>query len=352
MLWWSKAGSAPPLVTTAPDSAPSSTAGRLDQPSTSTIFGGNAMLDDEGRSGGRLELGWWMDEQHEYALVGSFFILGDASTSTTYSSESGGSPILARPYTDWTSGNPAASLVSYPNLASGSISVNSSVGIWGGELYLRRLLIGSEAEPGLKIDWLAGGRLLSMREGLNIDTSSLALTSTATVTTGTLTRTADNFATENYGYFGEVGVGGEWQWAGLELGVIGKLGFGVTHQVVDISGSTRQDIPGNSLPTAFQGGLLAQPTNINRYAGSSFSLAPEIGVQVAWPVTPTFRVIAGYTFLYWTNVVRPGDQMDTVINTTGTNLGTLTGDARPAFLGFRNSDMWLQGINLGIEWRY
>ncbi|HET7719587.1 MAG TPA: BBP7 family outer membrane beta-barrel protein, partial [Acidimicrobiales bacterium] len=64
---------------------------------------------------------------------------------------------------------------------------------------------------------------------------------------------------------------------------------------------------------------------------------------------------AGYTVLYWSSVVRPGDQVDLLVNASQipSNLlpTGLVGPARPAVL-FRDTDFWAQGVNLSLEVRY
>jgi hypothetical protein len=123
--------------------------------------------------------------------------------------------------------------------------------------------------------------------------------------------------------------------------------------VVRISGTTVITEPG--LAPNVQGGLLALPTNIGTYSRDRFSVVPEIGVNVGCQVTNRLRVFAGYTFLYWSNVVRPGDQIDTTINPTqlpsAAGPGTLVGPARPAF-AFHETGFWAQGINVGVQFRW
>jgi hypothetical protein len=102
-----------------------------------------------------------------------------------------------------------------------------------------------------------------------------------------------------------------------------------------------------------QGGLLTQPTNIGERDRNVFSVVPEIGVNVGYQVTDGLRVFAGYSFMYWTNVVRPGDQVDRVVNVTqlpGSPV-PFSGPARPAF-SWNDTDFWAQGFNLGLEMRY
>ena len=73
-----------------------------------------------------------------------------------------------------------------------------------------------------------------------------------------------------------------------------------------------------------------------------------IGLRVGWRLGDSSRVILGYTLLYLSDAVRPGDQLDRVLDLPGTPGGF--GD-RPAPL-FVRSDLWVQGLSLGLEWRY
>ena len=99
------------------------------------------------------------------------------------------------------------------------------------------------------------------------------------------------------------------------------------------------------------GGLLAQPTNIGRYAFNDFAVAPEGTLNLGFQLTDGIRVFGGYTFMYWSNVTRAGEQIDLVVN--GTQIGgqPLVGAARPAFVQ-RQNDFWAQGVNVGAEFRY
>jgi hypothetical protein len=44
------------------------------------------------------------------------------------------------------------------------------------------------------------------------------------------------------------------------------------------------------------------------------SFVPEAGIDVGYQLTRHLRAKAGYTFIYWTDVVRPGDQIDPTTN--------------------------------------
>lgn len=131
------------------------------------------------------------------------------------------------------------------------------------------------------------------------------------------------------------------------------MALGDAHQEVRIAGSTVFTDPvGNSVRQP--GGLLALPTNMGSYSRDKFAVVPELGINVGRQLTDHLRVYVGYNLLYWSSVVRPGDQIDFVVNPTQlptpAGPGVLVGPARPAF-SFRDTDFWAQGVNLGVEFR-
>ncbi|WP_315854196.1 BBP7 family outer membrane beta-barrel protein [Gemmata palustris] len=115
-----------------------------------------------------------------------------------------------------------------------------------------------------------------------------------------------------------------------------------------VFGATRNDVPGLASVTR-PGGLLAQTSNIGTYRSSSFTLIPELDLHLGCRLTDRISVSAGYSFLLLTDVARAGDQIDLVVNPNllpGAPAGT--GPARPAFV-MRQTNTWVQGINLGLS---
>ena len=40
----------------------------------------------------------------------------------------------------------------------------------------------------------------------------------------------------------------------------------------------------------------------------------ELGLNIGYQLTPNIQLIGGYTWLYWTHVVRPGTEIDPVLD--------------------------------------
>ena len=161
----------------------------------------------------------------------------------------------------------------------------------------------------------------------------------------------DLFDTENTFHGAELGFSTEFRYCRWSLEFLMKLGFGNTHSEVLIDGSTTTTVGGGA-PVTDSGGLLALSTNVGRYSQDHFTVVPELGVTIAYDITSRLRATFGYTFIYWSRVARPGDQIDRYLNPSYIpNNGPPIGPARPAFT-FATSNFWAQGMNFGMEYRF
>jgi hypothetical protein len=155
------------------------------------------------------------------------------------------------------------------------------------------------------------------------------------------------FHTRSQFYGGQVGVQSEFRHGNLSLNLLGKVGLGVSHQVVTISGFETITAP-SGVQSTENASLLAMPTNNGRTTKDVFAVVPEVGLDVGYDVLRNVRIAVGYTFLYWNDVVRPGDQIDPVVNT---RFRAGVGPARPAPL-FNATDFWAQGVSFSLALRY
>jgi hypothetical protein len=60
-------------------------------------------------------------------------------------------------------------------------------------------------------------------------------------------------------------------------------------------------------------------------------------------ITRHVSLFVGYTFLYWNNPIRAGDQVDLVVNANQTGP-----PSRPA-IPFKTDAFWAQGVNVGLD---
>ncbi len=147
----------------------------------------------------------------------------------------------------------------------------------------------------------------------------------------------------------------EWRRGIWSLNLNGKLALGATTQQLNINGN-ETIVGADGTVRSFNGGLLALPSNSGQFSQTHFSVVPEIGVTIGCQLTDTIRLYAGYNFLYWTNVIRPGAQIDRNLDVTQIPNFNIAG-ATPASgsnpsVPFKQSDFWAQGLVVGLEFRY
>jgi hypothetical protein len=360
LLWWFKNDTVPALVTT---SAPADM-GFLTGPTTRTLFGGDG-LSSGSHSGGRFTAGVWLNDCETKAVeVSGFFLPGG---ERRFDANSANFAVLARPFFNLNRNQEFAQLTAFPGVSTGNIAVTNSSDLWGVEANLRCCLCAGCAPCdecdswyagwGYHLDGLVGFRYLNLNEDLSITETGVNLP-TAPQNPNTAFSVFDDFAARNRFYGAQVGLdaevarGGPWS-----VDVLGKVALGDTNQHININGGQRVTNLATGVTTPFQGGLLALPSNIGSHNRNAFSVVPEINVTLNYQITDHWRVFAGYDFLFWTNVVRPGGQIDRVLDETQIpNFdppGTIAaaGQNRPA-VPFRQSDFWAQGLNLGLEFRY
>jgi hypothetical protein len=199
-----------------------------------------------------------------------------------------------------------------------------------------------------------GPRWLQLNEGLGIGAITI-LRPDLPGTGGNLRIINDQFPTRNMFLGGQLGVQGEARRGSFYFGGRALLGLGWVEQVSNIDGGTRIVARGSGI-TPGLGGVFALPTNIGRHERDQFGIVPELGVHAGVQLTDMVRLYAGYTILYWPEVVRPGEQIDRGLNPTQFPVNVaagsrLVGPARPAF-AFNETDFWAQGVNFGVEIRY
>lgn len=334
----------PPLVT-ANATAPLAT---LATPGTRTLFGDHELDHDE-FSGGRFQAGFWLNDCHTIGLEADYFFLNPRAAR--FIAGNAGTPALSRPFFDVLTGMQSAEAVSAPGIVTGTVRASDASRLGAPEA---NAIVNVCCGCNYRVDVLAGFRYLSLKEGLNVN-EGLAVAPSVPGLGGSTFNLTDQFDTENRFYGGQIGARGEYRAGKAYVDLLGKVALGSTKEVVRVNGSTLITPPG-AAPRLEPGGLLALASNSGRRSRDEFSFVPEVGINVGYQATKHMRAFVGYTFLYWSDVVRPENQIDLRINTTQVPFlaggpGPLIGPARPAPL-FQGTDFWAQGINLGLEFRY
>jgi hypothetical protein len=203
----------------------------------------------------------------------------------------------------------------------------------------------------------AGYRFLSLSESLSVQENILVTGSSPRVAVndpvGTTIVVRDTFETENRFHGGQIGLTYERRRGRWDLDTRASIAFGVTSQDLDIDGFQVRTRPGQ-LPAGFRGGLLAVGPNLGHFSQERFSVVPEVTVNLGYWLTPNLKAFVGYNFLYWTNVIRAGEQIDRVVDLSfvpNAPPAIPSGQLRPQPL-FSQSDLWVTGVQFGVEWRW
>jgi hypothetical protein len=338
---------APALVTTGPQDSN----GILGQPGVSVLFGGE--IGDATLNGGRLTLGIWFNRCQTWGMIGSVFTT--QRREDTFFTSSPGDPLLARPFFNAQTFLEDSELVAADGILSGSVAIHHASRLSGADLNFRFNLWNS-ISPSRRwhhhIDFYAGVRWMSLDESHSITENLLALEDSSAP--GARFLVQDQFATHNDFIGANLGLLHEWRWKRFFVGTKLGVGIGATRQHVTINGSTAITPPGEA--TVVQpGGLLALPTNIGGYGRNKASVIGDFGLNLGLNVTDHLRLYVGYDLIYWTNVVRPGRQIDRSVNPsqlpTVDGPGELVGSPRPGFT-FRDSNVLIHGLTAGLQWVY
>ncbi|TWU01150.1 BBP7 family outer membrane beta-barrel protein [Stieleria varia] len=350
LLWDVDGMRTPRMVTTSPAGTPSDTAGVLGETGTSVLFGGGE-INGGATSGVRLMGGLWITPDQRVGLDVEYINLAEQTDG--YNTGSNGSPILARPFFDVAAGQETAQLIAYPGIVAGGTNISSSSD-------LSSLMLGARIAlcpaPGPCLDPCAspdGVHFLVGYRGVDLDdriTINENLTSQISNIPGTLSL-VDRFETRN-------------EFDGIQFGVLHRMTLqrawlesslrvaaGTNEQTINISGSNRAVESGVAIDSS--GGLYAQRSNIGNHRRDEFTMIPELGLRLGVRLTRSLHATIGYSALYFPNVVRASEQIDTDLNPGLFAPGDdpLTGAFRPRVL-WRETDYLAHGLTLGGELQF
>ena len=331
LYWTVKGDKLPALVST----------GILGAPGTVVLFG-DSTVNDRWHSGGRVRAGAWFDPQRSWGVEASFFGLQDASAD--FNASSNGSTVLARPFFNVLIGAQDEFLLASPRGFGGQIAIGETSRLWGAGLVLRKEVC---ADCAGRISALVGYRFLRASDDLSISTNEQGNVPGIGVFAEAVTDqfgTANNFSGLDLGLTGETRLGAwTFEW-------LGKLAVGANYSTAQVNGTTILS-GGGGPPMIFAAGVLAAPSNSGNFNATRFAVAPELAVKAGYQVTPQLRLHAGYDFLFWSNVVRPGGVIDTAINPNQLPPSPPVAPNRPA-PRLDGADFWAHGIEVGADFSF
>jgi Putative beta barrel porin-7 (BBP7) len=347
-----------PLVTTGNPLSP--TGGALTDPATRVLFG-NSDVDFGPQVGGRLSMGYWFGCDAKWGIEGSGFLLATQRNSFIASSNNVGSPLLALPF-QTPAGVEARDLISSPAVPqTGTVFSVATTRLWGADV---NAACNVYRDCTCAIDLLAGFRYYDLNETLTLNPSSSAAPTPIRIPAGdfhllvmstSLSSAYDYFSTHNQFYGGQVGGRAAYHGCGpWSAEILGMVALGDTEHTLYASGNSFStntvtvlrivngtgkvvNSASQTKSTSAKNGFFTNPNNIGKFESSSFSVVPQIELKVGYDITPHIRATIGFDALYWTDVERPGNQINHVIGLGPVN--NLT-------------NLWAEGFNTGLEIRW
>ncbi|MEZ6089708.1 MAG: BBP7 family outer membrane beta-barrel protein [Pirellulaceae bacterium] len=326
----------PPLITTSPTGTAVANAGVLGQASTSTLVGGRYR--SEMTSGGRAQLGIWMDEAHCNSVLLRFWASGRESMNF-FADQTDGA-FVAVPFNNAAdNATPTALLVVEPQQAQGSINIQTRSELYGGDALLRRLC---RTGLGGRVDAFWGYQTARINEDLTIAIDTVGLDGGNRE--GQRLQINDIFDAKNEFHGGTFGYEGFYREGCWSWHLLTKLGLGSMQRTATIRGTTTRTSGGIS--AIDDQGFFARDTNIGVHSSSEFSVAPEINLTLGYIHRPGMDFTFGYNYQLYTNAIQPAQLIDTT--TTDLNDPAIT---RPRVI-LRDKDYYVHSLNFGFNWHY
>jgi hypothetical protein len=327
LLWWREGRCFPPLVTT-------DNPGIL--PAATVLFGGD-QLAEQARPGGRLEAGWWMDNCQCLGVGGHYVAIGESSNRYAISSDQ--LSFIARPFfdADPAVNAPDAQVIANLPDQTGALRLVTDSEFIAADAFVRCLI----ARRGFsRVDFLFGYQFGRINEGLVIETTS------TNPAIGTLD-VRDTILTRNEFHGGHFGLQGEFRRGCWGLEMLAKFAFGNVRQEALLSGATSNSTQNSGL-------LVQEETNAGLHRRDDFSYMHDTGAKVFYYPTESVKVSLGYSLMFFSDVLRPGNQIDTAVDSRlfpTPPPPAPAGAVRPAF-EFDPTHFYLHGLNLGLECRF
>jgi hypothetical protein len=341
LFWYVKSYSTPPLISV----GPAFSGATLGTPGTFVPAGATA-VDSNPRYGARATLGYWFTPEWAAEITG--FYIRPASDTFFVSSTQYPDRDLARPFLSANTGLESSEIVGRPGIVSGYIRRHADSTFWGIEANLRHRWW---SDCNNRLDLIAGYRHVRLEESLKIEEQSVGLPQSGAIA-GIERFLTDEFTTKNRFHGFQVGAIFEHTEGPWTFALTTKVAFGITRQssevrgsIVPVSGGAAPDLPG---------GLLALNSNIGVHSTTKIAVVPEVGLNIGYDVSDRMRIFAGYTFMYWSDVIRPGAQIDRVLDVNRIP----DFPAAPPIAGVRptpsktSENLWAQGVNFGILWKW
>ncbi len=350
LLWFNKnIPSLPPLIV----------ADRV-QPEngTVTLTGQNSASIDFGLfSGGRLSLGYFIGDCQTCGVESNFMLLFRRALRLRIDSAS----FLGRSFFNTFTNQDDAFVVGFPGVASGTVNVVTSSETWGTELNLWKNVVNEPITEQFRFDVLVGFRYLDLNEDVSITSAThfnpnLAATNpNAAAFAGNVVSAADLFGTDNQFFGGQVGFSSKLYGTFGILDLRAKLAIGDNHESLNTRGAQVRTLA-NGASFSSVGGVLVQRSNLGFFTQEQFAVVPELSANWILAFTKNIDINLGYTFIFMSRAIRPGNNIDPAVdpaqiaNFTGTR-GAPSDPTRPG-VPFLQTNYYAHGLSFGVTFHW
>ncbi|HLW68427.1 MAG TPA: BBP7 family outer membrane beta-barrel protein [Gemmataceae bacterium] len=337
-----------PLLTTGPPAS----GGIIGNPGTQVLLGGGQVIDYGIFSGVQFTTGGWFTDRRLLGSEGTTLFV--AQNSATYTFGSDGSTVLARPFVNALTSANDARAIAFPGERAATFTLQSQLQFFDTD---SNIIYNLYRDQFRYVNLLFGYRYFALDEQmLMTDTETVIGPGTTTFLgvpqpPGNVFQVTDRFQNVTRVFALQTGVRAEWIQGPWRFNMVAKIGAGWSHARLYADGRTT---PLNPPAPAYPGGLLADPTYSYRSSLDQFTWIPEFQGRIAYAILPRMSVYAGIDYLFITNLARPGQQIDQVVNPTQVPMigtGILVGPARP-MVPKVNSTFTAEGLLFGMEFRY
>jgi hypothetical protein len=344
-LWFTTRQKLPPLVTSGPLKDP--VPGALGDPKTQVLVSG-VTGDRNEQSGVRLNFGVGLDNSCDWSVLGSAFLLDQRSGSRVVSSN--GDPttnVIARPFYNVVAHQQDADPVAVPGIASGSIRIDTPRVLYGADVNARYHYL---LEPDSRLIFLAGVRFLALDEGLNITETSSDLPGLGAP--GNNYFLAERYKTQNRFYGVQVGSEYSYRFGRVSFDGIGKVAVGAMQKTLINSAVIRIDEPNGIVETNTNNALYISPNNAGRFHHTTLAVVPEGALRMNFDFNEYIRFSVGYSVLYLSSVIRPGDQVDRNVTVQPVGVAPFYFPPPAHVPTLTPSVFWAHGLDVGLRFSF
>lgn len=322
----------------------------IGQPGAKVVLGGKHLSNDW-RSGAKFGLGYHLANEICSSVEASYFFLPqDTRHHKVFSSGAAGTPYLAVPYYDTVTDLESSSPVARPGRFRGLAKLHFSNWMQGAEL---NAWADVYHQCRYSLSGMIGFRYWSFNDKVRflVDSPQVGVPND-------IYRVRDRFSVLNNFYAGQIGVGIKGGFEQFFLDVKGKVALGAMREKSSVRGDfVTNSFTGFTVPETFNGGYFALRSNIGTHKRTRFAVMSEFDFNFGYHLYDCLDLRLGYTFIYVDEVLWASKQLNRRINPTQSVLYEFT--PTPAAIGrreprprLRSDSLWVQGITVGIEYRF